>query len=306
MSLLRQGDSGIEAVALDIVREGGRDGGLSVRLGSVDALPDKLTLMVDGRPVAQFRGRPGEDRVIAGMAALKVAQALADAVTIEIVAGRGTVVATPSTSGLAEALRFMDSRQGRTGTRGALYAHGNAPDTSVPQPPELPAVPQVPSPDADTAVRLTDAEVAGALALAKCDASLMADMVADLFPLDDRHALLLLPCEAGAYNVSAVPLIASGNGGARSLSIARFDFAPGFTGAPGAPPLVVNALWDSRRGILSSLAKGRGSGDCGASEDYVWDGSAFRLVESRAMHVCRGAWDWIRLWTARPVRMREP
>jgi hypothetical protein len=54
--------------------------------------------------------------------------------------------------------------------------------------------------------------------------------------------------------------------------------------------------------VLSSLAKGRGIGDCGASENYVWDGGEFRLIESRAMHVCRGAWEWIRLWEAAPER----
>jgi len=28
----------------------------------------------------------------------------------------------------------------------------------------------------------------------------------------------------------------------------------------------------------------------------------FRLIESHAMHVCRGAWEWIRLWAASPKR----
>jgi hypothetical protein len=305
MALQQPDGVGTETVMLDLTRAGGPDGALTVRISSLNPLPSRLSLLVDGRVVAQLKGQGGDTLLIDGALALKVAQTMAEAITIELVTKKGDVLATPSSAGLGDSLKLMDARQGRTGTHSAIYAPGSQPMSRVPNAPSVPTVPQVPSPDADTAAKLSDTELAAARKLAQCDPGLKADSVTELVPLDGKTALLLLPCEAGAYNVSAVPLVATGDPGERALSIARFDFQPGFTGEPGKPPLVVNALWDARRGVLSSLAKGRGAGDCGASEDYVWDGAMFRLIESRAMHVCRGAWEWIRLWTANPVRKEQ-
>jgi len=295
--------SDAETVMLEIVRTGGPAGEVTLRARGLDTLPSRLTLVVDGRNNAILTAGEGGDPFVRGAEALSAVRAMTGAVTIELVTKKGEVLASPSTAGLSESLKFMDARQGRAGTRSALMEAGTQPDSSVPPAPPMPVVRQMPSPDADTAPALTALELAAARKLAQCDASVAAAAVTELAPLDSASALLLLPCEAGAYNVSMVPLIARNSAtGERALSIARFDFAPGFTGDPGTPPLVVNALWDARRGILSSLAKGRGVGDCGASEDYVWDGAMFRLIESHAMHVCRGAWEWIRLWAASPKR----
>lgn len=304
VSLMPENAARGHALVLQIVRAGGPGGELGLRAKAPEPLPARLRLLVDGREVARLTARRGEDPLTEGQAALAAIRAMGNAVTVEVAGKRKKVIlATPSTRGLPDALRAMDARQGRTGTVSALLAGGSRPDAAVPPAPEAPVVPQIAAPAADSAAVLSDAELAAALSLAKCDARLMAQAVKELVPLDRNTALLLLPCEAGAYNVSAVPLIARGPAGTRSLSIARFDYAPGFTGEPGTPPLVVNALWDARRGVLSSLAKGRGAGDCGASEDYVWDGTMFRLIESRAMQLCRGAWDWIRLWTATPRKV---
>jgi hypothetical protein len=301
MALEPKDAGGGRALMLEIIRPGGPAGEVTLRVRSLDTLPPRLMLVVNGRKIVTLKAEKGGDDLVAGAGALSAVKAMASAVTVELVTKKGEVLSVPSIAGLAESLRFIDSRQGRTGTRSALVAPGNQPDSRVPAPPPLPVVGHPPAPDADSAPPLTDAELAAARKLAQCDASLGAVTVTELVPLDRDDALLLLPCEAGAYNVSAVPLVARGSvAGRRTLSMARFDFAPGFTGDPGAPPLVVNALWDARRGILSSLAKGRGVGDCGASEDYVWDGAMFRLIERHAMHVCRGAWEWIRLWTASP------
>ncbi|CAN5333498.1 DUF1176 domain-containing protein [soil metagenome] len=301
------GGNNDEALLLQIMREGGPSGEVTLRASGLSQIPSEIALMIDGAESIRLTGTAGDEAVAHGPAALATLRVMASASTIELrptgKKGRiGPVLASFSSAGLAESLRFVDARQGRVGTQSALISRGGEPDTSVPLPPPRPMVRQMPSPDADAAPGLSEPELAAARKLAVCDAMLMARDVTELFPLDGDAALLLLPCEAGVYNVSAVPLIARGTAGSRTLSIARFDFAPGFTGEPGKPPLVVNALWDSRRGVLSSLAKGRGIGDCGASEDYVWDGTMFRLIESRAMHVCRGAWEWIRLWEAQPER----
>lgn len=300
------GGGGDDPLLLQIIRAGGPAGEAMVRVSGLSQLPPALALVVDGSEIARITVQSDEG-VIRGADALRAVQAMASAATVEVrVAGRKArnrpILLSLSSAGLAESLRFIDTRQGRTGTPSAFVARGTSAESTIPLPPAIPVVPQMPSPDGDAAPALDAGEMAVARRLAVCDAMLMANGAVELFPLDEDAALLLLPCEAGAYNVSAVPLIARGRPGARTLSIARFDFSPGFTGEPGKPPLVVNALWDAHRGILSSLAKGRGVGDCGASENYVWDGTQFRLIESRAMHVCRGAWEWIRLWEAEPQR----
>lgn len=297
-----------ETMLLQIGRDSGPAGEVTLRVSGLSQLPTEMVLAIDGQEAARLAGPGGDELVLRGPAALAAVRAMVNAVALELREPSrrrrqlGALLATVSATGLADSLRFVDARQGRVGTQGALISQGAQPDAGVPAPPSVPVVRQVPSPDADAAPGLTETEMASARKLAICDPMLTANGAPELFPLDGNAALLLLPCDAGTYNVSAVPLIARGAAGSRTLAIAHFDFAPGFTGEPGKPPLVVNALWDARRGVLSSLAKGRGIGDCGASEDYVWDGTRFRLIESRAMHVCRGAWEWIKLWEARPER----
>lgn len=292
-------------VELQVVREGGPAGSLEIYARSVDALPGRMRLVADGREIARLDARDRPEPGIGGATALVAARTMAEAVTIELLDRKKRRLAVVSTAGLADSLRFMDTRQGRAGTLTAIVARGEQPATAVPPVPVVPRIRQVPSPDADSVEPLAASEIQAARSIARCDVSLAASQVKELYPLDHVTSLVLLPCEAGAYNLSVVPLLAKGRAGARTMSIAGFDHPPGFTGEPGKPPLVVNPLWDARRGVLSSLAKGRGAGDCGASEAYVWDGAMFRLVESRAMHVCRGASEWIRLWTATPDRAQD-
>lgn len=299
-------EAGLIAVEIQLVREGGPAGPLEIHARSVDALPDRMRLVADGREIVMLDARKRSEPGAAGGQALAAARIMANAITIELLDRKKRRLAVISTEGLADSLRFMDSRQGRSGNVTALVARGDQPASGVPAIPPVPRIRQVPSPDADSVRPLVASEVQAARSLAQCDAGLAAAEVKELYPLDARTSLVLLPCEAGAYNLSAVPLLAEGIAGSRRMTIARFDHPPGFTGEPGKPPLVVNPLWDARRGVLSSLAKGRGVGDCGASESYVWDGAMFRLVESRAMHVCRGASEWIRLWTATPDRSAPP
>jgi hypothetical protein len=305
------GGGGDEPLLLQIIRPGGPAGEALLRVSGLSQLPPEIIVSVDGNEAARLVVQ-GDEAILRGAAALRAVQIMGSATTIELcAAGKrkkkpGAVLSTLSSAGLMESLRFIDSRQGRTGTLSAFVSRGSASETIIPSPPAIPVVQQVPALDADIAPGLNAVEMASARRLARCDAMLMANGAPELFSLDGDAALLLLPCEAGAYNVSAVPLIVRGPPGERSLSIAHFDFSPGFTGEPGKPPLVVNALWDAHRGVLSSLAKGRGIGDCGASENYVWDGTMFRLIESRAMHVCRGAWEWIKLWEAEPRRAPLP
>jgi hypothetical protein len=120
------------------------------------------------------------------------------------------------------------------------------------------------------------------------------------YRLSKTETLILIPCGAGAYNFTSVPVIATGTAGNRAFRFATFDYQPGWSEDPRHPELI-NVGWIAEKSRLESFAKGRGLGDCGGSEDYVWDGARFRLVEATAMGECRGAWHWITTWTARVV-----
>ena len=63
---------------------------------------------------------------------------------------------------------------------------------------------------------------------------------------------------------------------------------------------IVNGAVDG--GLVTSYAKGRGLGDCGVTQGFVWDGHRLRLVEQRAMGECRGNPDYLTVWRATVVR----
>jgi hypothetical protein len=135
-----------------------------------------------------------------------------------------------------------------------------------------------------------------------------------VFPLGKRgnrfRALVLISCGAGAYNFSSAPYIGEYVENERATSgwtftPARFDRQPSW-GGEGTDPLLVNASWDEQEQTLSSYGKGRGLGDCGSAENYVWDGDMFRLIDASAMHECRGAYEWITTWRAKYSKLERP
>lgn len=285
-------------VLVSIQRDGGPGGAAVMRLMGADRLRGKVDLIVDGRSKA--KPTASKDMVeLQGPAALEIIRALGSSFAFELRDRKRTVIGVPSLLGLPAALRYMDEQQGRIGSRAALAAVGEGP-TDLARP--LPAVPQIPThaPLLSTvhATALTADELAAARRLAQCEAGGEAGSSLEAYGLDADRALVLMPCDAGAYNVSVVPLVAHGAAGQRQFSIAQFDHVPGSTGDAGAPPFLVNARWNAQRGELSSFAKGRGLGDCGTAETYRWDGESFRLIEARSMPVCRGAWEWPVIYSA--------
>jgi len=283
------------SVLVTLRRAGGAGGEAVVRLLGAEELRGRIELIADNRRLARIRA--AHDMVeIAGSAALEVMRALASNYVFELREGK-TVLDTPSLRGLPAALRHMDEVQGRVGSAGALVATGEAPADQARAVPPVPAVAGV-APVADEPLGFTAEEQAAARRLAVCDGLHDSAYPLETHRLDARHALVLLPCDAGEYNVSAVPLVATGAAGDWRFDIARFDHVPGASGDPEAPPLIVNARWNPLRAELSSFAKGRALGDCGTAETYTWDGAQFRLIEARSMPVCRGAWEWPVLYSA--------
>lgn len=232
-----------------------------------------------------------------GTDAARIIAAMVDGENLRI--GDATsVTGMASLKGSSAALRFIDAEQGRAGTVTAAVAKGAKPASAVPAAPALPRIAYVrPS---GAAAPFTPA-MRKALDKASECGSVYEGGEGEL-PKAEAHALgggktlVLLPCGSGAYNFSTAPYILTPGG---APVRARFDASPGMIAE--GPPELVNASFDAKTGRLESYAKGRGLGDCGSAEAYVWDGTMFRLIEARSMPECRGSIDWLTTWRAEAV-----
>lgn len=276
-----------------IARDGARDAPVTATI-SFEAPPPrgaKQALAVDGKPVVPLAAS-GDDSVVVTLDAVARA-ALLKGTTLSLLRN-GKPIGRASLAGLSASLRFVDAEQMRAGTVTALVATG--PATAVPPAPPAPVV-RAALPPAGAARAIKGAENDALKKRFKCDGDIGGPEDSEAHPLTPGKTLILLACGAGAYNFTAVPLIAVG----KSVTVAPFDLAPSW-GEEGGQAALVNAGWDAKKGELTSYAKGRGLGDCGTSQTYVWDGTRFRLTEQRTMGECRGSIDWMRVWTATVVR----
>jgi hypothetical protein len=97
------------------------------------------------------------------------------------------------------------------------------------------------------------------------------------------------PDMSGAYNMNGVFLIVSAD---NSKAVRSVDFSWPFE-LKDAPQgqlrtIATNASFDAKSMQLQTFSKGRGIGDCGASETWVFDGREFRLAELSVMSECMG------------------
>ena len=276
-----------------IERDGARDAPVTATI-SFDAPPprdSKQALAVDGR-VVQALVASSSDAVVLTLDP-GVRAALLKGSTVSVLRD-GKSIGRASLAGLSAALRFVDAEQKRAGTVTALVATGTA--TMLPPVPPAPVI-RMALPPAGAERAIKGAENAALKKRFNCDGDLGGPQDSEAHPLAPGKTLILLACGGGAYNFTAVPLIAVG----KTVSVAPFDLRPSW-GEEGGQAALVNAGWDAKKGELTSYAKGRGLGDCGSAQTYVWDGARFRLVEERTMGECRGSVDWMRVWTATVVR----
>jgi hypothetical protein len=150
---------------------------------------------------------------------------------------------------------------------------------------------------AGSAAAPSPAQLAEFRKAANCDEDMASNtaLPVDVHALGGGKTLLLLPCSAGAYNVTALVYVGDKGG----FKPAQFDSPTGM-GEDGGTSDLVNAGWEN--GTLTSFTKARGVGDCGVGTSHVWDGERFRLVEQTEMGECRGNTDYIRTWHAEVKR----
>lgn len=300
-SLAPENDADYDAQAtVFIERDGGPDAQPKVTISLPKQQTGTVDIRIDGKTAASAPVKDA-DVVVSGQNAFALVTALARGSRFEV-AQTGKTIAHASLNGSGAALRYMDARQSRAGTVTALIAKGPLGARAVKTPPALPTVKGVAVPPEGAKLNLWKAEAAQAEKLTQCAAENASPTLnPELYALGGDKVLVLLPCGAGAYNFLTMPLIASGKAGRRTLAFAKFDYKPGWT-EDAAKPMLINASWLAKDATLSSYAKGRGIGDCGGSETYVWDGAMFRLVEATAMGECRGAWSWLTTWRAKVVK----
>lgn len=274
-------------VTLNIVREG--DGETKTYIDSRDEAIRPASLWIDGRRIATK---------LTPESSLDIAEALPAGRHLELRNRKGEAVATVSLKGAAAAMRYADAVQGRAGTPDALAAKGKA--TRVVEAPALPVI-VAPSITGEAATP-TAAQLATMRKQAKCD--IVDDKTGVLSP--EAHAigggktLVILPCSAGAYNVNGALFVIDG----KTVSPAKVDAPSGFRATGAQPASAINAVVNGsfEDGVLTSYAKGRGIGDCGVQQSYVWDGTTLRLSEESAMSECRGNPNYMTTWRAKVIR----
>jgi hypothetical protein len=194
---------------------------------------------------------------------------------------------TISTAGANAVLLKMDEFQGRLATPGALMRKGNRPETSV--------LPPLPAPEIKAAsvihdskpVTLTTAQTRDLMAaLRKTVKDGSCDLVdkkpdgsdtLDVHRLTKDKLLVSHACWMAAYN--------SGDG------YWVVDAHP-----PYSAVLVTTSATEYDDGVISSMQKGRGIGDCIGTATWTWDGKSFVQSSAATTGMCRqiaagGAWD---------------
>jgi hypothetical protein len=273
---------------------------LSIEISGFTSKAERYRIMIDGR-IANSGQVPADGEAIRvnGADAVKLARAMARGKSMRLVEIGGADLGTASLSGVTAALRHTDVQQGRAGSKGAVIARGKRKATA--RKAELPVItasritPSDMLPDATALVALSESS--------PCAAERLGSTEDTAYSLGNgpngAQALVMLNCGAGADNFSSGVYIGQRDAkGQWSFAPASFDYHAGGFSAGRNMALLVNARWDSSTQTITSHAKGRGIGDCGSSESWLWDGAAFRLTSATAMSECRGSLHWIPLWRA--------
>lgn len=223
---------------------------------------------------------------------------IGNANAITLIQGQGNI----SLTGLKAALLFIDSQQKRVGSETAWIKKGDDPPLSVPPAPALKEVTITnPTPTPFTQIELNDLLDYGTWRMNNSQCSLdPMRREARVFAISDEKALMLISCEAGAYNVVDLAWIVSRQKPfvARQIHL-KLPFTPA---SENLDLELMNAGYDDANKELTTLSKGRGMGDCGISSRWRFDGQRFRLVRYAEEPSCdgwHGSGAWPTLWVTK-------
>lgn len=209
---------------------------------------------------------------------------------------------TISLAGLKAALLFIDAQQKRVGSETAWIKKGDSPPLSVPPAPALKKVAVVnPTPTPLTHNELNDLLDYGNWRMNHSQCSLDPNRrEVRVTALTDDKALMIISCEAGAYNTVDLAWLVSRKKpfAARSVRL-RLPFTPS---SQSSDMELMNASFDEKTRELTTLALGRGIGDCGIQTRWRFNGLRFRLVRYAEEPSCdnwNGPDAWPTLWITR-------
>ncbi|MGX5100663.1 DUF1176 domain-containing protein [Enterobacter cloacae] len=209
---------------------------------------------------------------------------------------------TISLVGLKAALLFIDAQQKRVGSETAWIKKGDGPPLSVPPAPALKKVAVVnPTPTPLTHGELNDLLDYGNWRMNHSQCSLDPNRrEVRVTALTDDKALMIISCEAGAYNTVDLAWVVSRKTpfAARSVRL-RLPFTPS---SQSSDMELMNTRFDEKTRELTTLALGRGIGDCGIQTRWRYDGQRFRLVRYAEEPSCdnwNGPDAWPTLWITR-------
>jgi hypothetical protein len=208
-----------------------------------------------------------------------------------------------SLEGLSGALRFMDDRQKRAGTVTALVAVGNAPASQVPAPPVLPTVKAAAAISQKGLPTRIPKGLLGHPAVKACEwPGVLSDMKPVSARLGPDQLLWEVPCDAGAYNLISLYML--GNAAGTRFVPAVIEGNTGWENQSVPSAQLVNASYDPGTRQLSAFNKGRGLGDCGSSEAWMWDGRRFARLDETVMGECEGVTSehWINIFHAQAAK----
>ncbi|MEO9600053.1 DUF1176 domain-containing protein [Parasphingorhabdus sp.] len=293
---------------VSIIRTTGSDDIFKIRILFEAEDIDRYRMIIDGQLVDTGPiGQSDYPVEIVGTDATKVAKAMIHGNLLTMQGPAGTDITKISLAGSSAALRYIDQVQNRAHTTSALVARGSRifqpvnsdmPRITVDRWEEATLVPET-----DTIVALAENS--------KCKDDRFGLIEDQAYPIGKRddlyRALVLISCGSGAYNFSSTPYIGEyreDSAEGWTFAPAKFDRQPSW-GGEGNQPLLINAGWDEEEQTLGSYGKGRGLGDCGNAENYIWDGDMFRMINASAMPECRGAYEWITIWRAEYRKLEQ-
>lgn len=283
------------------------DAALRIDLGGKSLSPAKETpiasrLLLDGKPlelvaegwkITPWHVMTSDTKTITAF--LRTVQ---DAQAITLQDGQSRI----SLVGLKAALLFIDAQQKRIGSETAWIQKGDDPPLSVPPAPALKGVALVaPSPVPLTQQELNDLLDYGNWRMnnSQCSLDPMRREIR-VTALTDDKALLMIDCEAGAYNTVDLGWLVSRE---KPFSSRPLRLHLPFTPSRGSNELeLMNASFDEKTRELTTLAKGRGLADCGVMTRWRFDGQRFRLTRYAEEPTCdnwHGPDAWPTLWVTR-------
>ena len=241
-------------------------------------LPARVAMTIAQRPVGTVRVDPKSNT---GSLSQLQAQALLPALLQdELVAWSANGMTwTISTAGTNAVLLKMDEFQGRLDTPGALVRKGNKPEGKVlpaVAPPDLTPgrVSRDNQPIALTAAQARDliTELRRSARDGSCellDAKRAEAGELDIRKLTKEKLLVSHTCWQAAYNTGDGYWVANAQ-------------------PPYSPVLVTTSATSYDNGVISSMQKGRGIGDCLGTATWTWDGHAFVQTSAATTGLCRG------------------